>query len=163
MAGPTVPAPLEQFRARGVANPGAGNLPDIKPHTPVASLQRSRYGAWTRRYPANLVLPAVGMSAAFAERVTGRRGWFTVNDVLDLLDQDCFQETSGYRHRALVEGSTVIDPDAEVQAAVRDLFASFRSSRSAYQVVAAFKGRRFPLRAGAGAWQVVRGLCHRLI
>ena len=33
-----------------------------------------------------------------------------------------------------------------------DLFASFRSGGSGYQVVAAFKGRRFPLRAYGGVW-----------
>src|SRR6266511_441814 len=37
------------------------------------------------------------------------------------------------------EGATVIDPDQEVQAAVGDVFA-------------AFKGRRFPLRAYGGVW-----------
>jgi DNA invertase Pin-like site-specific DNA recombinase len=50
------------------------------------------------------------------------------------------------------EGNTIIDPDAEVQAAVADVFAAFRSGGSAYQVVAAFKGRRFPLRAYGGVW-----------
>ena len=50
------------------------------------------------------------------------------------------------------EGNTVIDPDAEVQAAVGDLFAAFRAGGPAYQVVAAFKGRRFPLRAYGGVW-----------
>jgi DNA invertase Pin-like site-specific DNA recombinase len=50
------------------------------------------------------------------------------------------------------EGNTVIDPDSEVQAAVADLFAAFRSGGSAYQVVGAFKGRRFPLRAYGGVW-----------
>ena len=50
------------------------------------------------------------------------------------------------------EGATVMDPDAEVQAAVADLFAAFRGGGSAYQVVAAFKGRRFPLRAYGGVW-----------
>ncbi|MGH9122481.1 MAG: recombinase family protein [Acidimicrobiales bacterium] len=50
------------------------------------------------------------------------------------------------------EGNTVVDPDGEVQAAVADLFAAFRSGGSAYQVVAAFKGRRFPLRAYGGVW-----------
>jgi DNA invertase Pin-like site-specific DNA recombinase len=48
------------------------------------------------------------------------------------------------------DGNTVIDPDAEVQAAVADVFAAFRAGGSAYQVVAAFKGRRFPLRAYGG-------------
>src|SRR6266576_1488212 len=46
----------------------------------------------------------------------------------------------------------VIDPDAEVQAAIRDVFAAFTACGSAYGVVAAFTGRRFPLRAYGGAW-----------
>ena len=50
------------------------------------------------------------------------------------------------------DGNTIIDPDAEVQAAVADVFAAFRAGGSAYQVVAAFKGRRFPLRAYGGVW-----------
>jgi len=50
------------------------------------------------------------------------------------------------------DGATVMDPDAEVAAAVADLFAAFRAGGSAYQVVAAFKGRRFPLRAYGGVW-----------
>src|SRR5512140_1387700 len=49
-------------------------------------------------------------------------------------------------------GGVVIDPDAEVQAAVRDVFAVFAACGSAYGVVAAFKDRRFPLRAYGGAW-----------
>ena len=46
----------------------------------------------------------------------------------------------------------MIDPDAEVQAAIRDVFAAFAACGSAYGVVAAFAGRRFPLRAYGGAW-----------
>jgi DNA invertase Pin-like site-specific DNA recombinase len=49
-------------------------------------------------------------------------------------------------------GDVVIDPDAEVQAAVADVFAAFTACGSAYGVVAAFAGRRFPLRAYGGAW-----------
>jgi excisionase family DNA binding protein len=49
-------------------------------------------------------------------------------------------------------GDIVIDPDAEVQAAIRDVFAAFAACGSAYGVVAAFKDRRFPLRAYCGAW-----------
>ena len=49
-------------------------------------------------------------------------------------------------------GDIVIDPDAEVQAAIRDVFAAFTACGSAYGVVAAFSGRRFPLRAYGGAW-----------
>ena len=49
-------------------------------------------------------------------------------------------------------GEIVIDPDAEVQAAIADVFAAFTACGSAYGVVAAFAGRRFPLRAYGGAW-----------
>ena len=44
------------------------------------------------------------------------------------------------------------DPDAEVQAAVADIFACFLAAGSAYGVVAAFAGRKFPQRAYGGAW-----------
>jgi excisionase family DNA binding protein len=46
----------------------------------------------------------------------------------------------------------LIDPDAEVQAAITDVFAGFAATGSAYGVVAVFAGRRFPLRAYGGAW-----------
>ena len=46
----------------------------------------------------------------------------------------------------------IVDPDAEVQAAISDLFAAFAACGSAYGVVAAFTDRRFPLRAYGGAW-----------
>ena len=56
----------------------------------------------------------------------------------------------GYVHDEA--GEVVIDPDAEVQAAVRDVFSAFAACGSAYGVVAAFAGRKFPLRAYGGAW-----------
>jgi DNA invertase Pin-like site-specific DNA recombinase len=56
----------------------------------------------------------------------------------------------GYVHDE--EGNTIIDPDQEVQAAIRDLFRAFEQAGSAYGVVGAFKGRRFPKRAYGGAW-----------
>src|SRR5438034_7688315 len=56
----------------------------------------------------------------------------------------------GYVHDEV--GQVVIDPDVEVQAAVADVFAAFAACGSAYGVVAAFSGRRFPLRAYGGAW-----------
>src|SRR5256714_7948472 len=55
----------------------------------------------------------------------------------------------GYVHDA---GEVVIDPDAEVRAAIADVFAGFATTGSAYGVVAVFAGRRFPLRAYGGAW-----------
>src|SRR5258708_37465725 len=56
----------------------------------------------------------------------------------------------GYVHDEA--GGVVIDPDAEVQAAIADVFAGFAATGSAYGVVAVFAGRRFPLRAYGGAW-----------
>lgn len=56
----------------------------------------------------------------------------------------------GYVHDEL--GEVIVDPDAEVQAAICDLFAAFAARGSAYGVVAAFADRRFPLRAYGGAW-----------
>jgi excisionase family DNA binding protein len=56
----------------------------------------------------------------------------------------------GYLHDE--DGATMIDPDEEVVAAVSDVFAAFTAAGSAYGVVAAFAGRRFPLRAYGGAW-----------
>jgi len=48
--------------------------------------------------------------------------------------------------------ATVFDPDEEIQAAVRDVFAAFTTTGSAYGVVGAFAARRFPRRAYGGAW-----------
>jgi excisionase family DNA binding protein len=50
------------------------------------------------------------------------------------------------------DGQTIIDPDEEVQAAIADLFRAFAQTGSAYGVVGALKGRRFPKRAWGGAW-----------
>ncbi len=50
------------------------------------------------------------------------------------------------------EGEVTMDPDAEVRAAVADIFAAFRARGSAFQVVASFKGRPFPKRAYGGTW-----------
>jgi DNA invertase Pin-like site-specific DNA recombinase len=50
------------------------------------------------------------------------------------------------------EGGPVIDPDEEVSAAIRDLFTAFAATGSAYGVVTAFAGRRFPQRAFGGVW-----------
>ena len=46
----------------------------------------------------------------------------------------------------------MIDPDAEVQAAIADVFTAFTACGSAYAVVAAFADRKFPLRAYGGVW-----------
>ena len=48
------------------------------------------------------------------------------------------------------DGTIAIDPDQEVQAAIRDLFTAFTATGSAYGVVGAFAGRRFPRRSHTG-------------
>ncbi|MFL4909553.1 recombinase family protein [Streptomyces sp. MMS24-I2-30] len=48
------------------------------------------------------------------------------------------------------DGEVVIDPDAEVTAAVTDVFACFAATGSACAVVSAFAGRRFPYRVHGG-------------
>jgi DNA invertase Pin-like site-specific DNA recombinase len=52
------------------------------------------------------------------------------------------------------EGRTVLDPDLEVQGAVRQVFRIFRQTGTAYAVVHQFakQGLRFPKRAYGGAW-----------
>jgi DNA invertase Pin-like site-specific DNA recombinase len=50
------------------------------------------------------------------------------------------------------DGRTVIDLDEEVRAAVAGVFGTFEAKGSAYAVVAAFAGRRFPTRAYGGVW-----------
>jgi DNA invertase Pin-like site-specific DNA recombinase len=47
-------------------------------------------------------------------------------------------------------GQIVKDPDEEVAAAISDMFAAFTAAGSAYGVVAALAGRRFPGRPGPG-------------
>jgi DNA invertase Pin-like site-specific DNA recombinase len=57
----------------------------------------------------------------------------------------------GYVHDD--DGQTIIDPDEEVQAAIRDLFCAFEQTGSGYGVVGVFKGAAVPearLRWGVG-------------
>jgi excisionase family DNA binding protein len=56
----------------------------------------------------------------------------------------------GYVHDE--DGNVLLDPDEEVAAAIRDVFAAFAQTGSAYGVAGAFAGRRFPRRAYGGTW-----------
>jgi len=56
----------------------------------------------------------------------------------------------GYAYDA--DRHPAVDPDAEVQAAIADVFTAFDATGSAFGVATAFAGRRFPLRAYGGAW-----------
>ena len=76
-------------------------VPDIKPRTPIAALQRKRYASLDSRYSIDAVARAVGMSPTFVRKVVGRQRHIGVQDVLDLLDQDAFSETFVPRSRVI--------------------------------------------------------------
>lgn len=68
-------------------------LPDIKPVTHVAVLDRTKYLDLKDTFPIRQVSIAVGMSTTFIRKVCGRKEHLTAQDVLLLLDQDCYSET----------------------------------------------------------------------
>lgn len=76
-------------------------LPDIKPQTPVVSLDRSAWSERTETFPISDVAPLVGMSETFIQKVVGRRSQLQATDVMGLLDQDAFSETFVPRSRVL--------------------------------------------------------------
>jgi DNA modification methylase len=76
------------------------DLPDIKPHTPVAALDRSRFEA-DLEFDVDVVAQCVGMSRTFIRKVVGRRDRITAADLLTLLDQDVYHETFVPRSRVL--------------------------------------------------------------
>lgn len=77
-------------------------LPDIKPQTPIASLDRGRYQGVSIKFDIRSVSVAVGMAPTFIRKVCGNVDELTVKDVLLLLDQDSFKET-------IVPRSMVVD------------------------------------------------------
>lgn len=76
-------------------------LPDIKPRTPVAALDRDAALGLDGQFPVHVVAPLVGMASTFIERVVGRRHQLSVRDVLLLLEQDAFKETFLPRSKVL--------------------------------------------------------------
>lgn len=91
-------------------------LPDIKPQTPVAALNRTAWDGSSGVVSLSDVLPVVGMSAAFVNKVLGSRSTtLTPNEVVALLDQDSFSETFVPRSKILdylfnpVEESSLLD------------------------------------------------------
>lgn len=77
-------------------------LPDIKPVTNITTLDREKYLGLAGNFPINQVATSVGMSQTFINKVCGRKNFLTVQEVLLLLDQDCYSET-------IVPRSMVID------------------------------------------------------
>jgi DNA modification methylase len=76
-------------------------LPDIKPQTPVASLDRQAWSAREETFAVHHVAPVVGMSPIFINKVLGKRSRLDVADVLTLLDQDAYAETFVRRSQVL--------------------------------------------------------------
>jgi DNA modification methylase len=78
------------------------HLPDIKPQTEIAVLQRDMYRDVNATFPIEKVVPLVGMASTFIHKICGRKKELSVADVLLLLDQDAFRET-------IVPRSKVVD------------------------------------------------------
>jgi len=95
--------PSDEMNGKG-PNRGKGGgpkLPDIKPATPVSALARESYLSRQETFSLRQVSALVGMAPSFIRRVCGRNDRLSVNDVLLLLDQDCFAETFVPRSRIL--------------------------------------------------------------
>jgi DNA modification methylase len=76
-------------------------LPDIKPQTPIASLDRQGWSAREETFTVRQVAPVVGMSPIFIRKVLGKRSPLDIADVLTLLDQDAYAETFVRRSQVL--------------------------------------------------------------
>jgi DNA modification methylase len=76
-------------------------LPDIKPQTEVAVLQREKYNNVATDFPIETVSIAVGMAPTFIRKICGRKHRLSVSDVLLLLDQDAYSETIVPRSKVL--------------------------------------------------------------
>lgn len=77
-------------------------LPDIKPQTPISVLRSDKYKGCKISFDIEKVSVAVGMSTTFIRKACGKTSTLYVDDVLFLLDQDCYKET-------IVPRSMVID------------------------------------------------------
>lgn len=84
-----------------VSSPLTGKLPDIKPQTQIASVQREKYSCIEDEFEIGKVAVAVGMAVTFIRKVCGRKKTLTVQDVFALLDQDCYRETIVPRSRVI--------------------------------------------------------------
>ncbi|WP_331346545.1 site-specific DNA-methyltransferase [Cellvibrio sp. UBA7661] len=68
-------------------------LPDIKPQTPILTLDRDKYTGVETVFHIDLVSTVVGMSRTFIKKVCGRNPHLGVQDIFSLLDQDSYRET----------------------------------------------------------------------
>lgn len=76
-------------------------LPDIKPYTPIESLDRDAFVGNITEFALEDVSPVVGMSATFIRKIVGKKKQLSSPDILQLLDQDSFGETFVPRSKVL--------------------------------------------------------------
>ena len=76
-------------------------LPDIKPTTPVSSFDRTPVAESDLAFAVDDVVPVVGFSRTFINKVVGRKQNLDASDVVKLLDQDAFSETFVPRSKIL--------------------------------------------------------------
>ncbi|WP_243286898.1 DNA-methyltransferase [Geothrix terrae] len=69
------------------------SLPDIKPQSKVAKLNRELYLDNNHTFPIGEVSLAVGMAPTFIRKVVGNKNKLNITDVLELLEQDTYGET----------------------------------------------------------------------
>jgi len=80
----------------------------------VAKLDRKRYSRSTRRFTIAQVAPLVGMAPSYIKRAIGGKPLLTADDVVELLDQDCYCETFVPRSRVLDYLMSVTDSETAV-------------------------------------------------
>ena len=97
----SAPPPKTSPRRKRVALPADADLPNIYPRTAIAKLDRESYRGRSETFPVEDVAPVVGMAESFIRRIFGNKRTLTVDDVLELLDQDAFAETFVPRSRVL--------------------------------------------------------------
>lgn len=76
-------------------------LPDIKPQTPISALNKNEFNDTREIFEIRNVSIAVGMQETFIRKICGRKRKLSPEDVLNLLEQDCYQETVVPRSKVL--------------------------------------------------------------
>lgn len=77
------------------------DLPDIKPQTPISTLSKNDFNDLQEVFSIHNVSVAVGMQETFIRKVCGRKKQLSAEDVLNLLEQDCYRETVVPRSKVL--------------------------------------------------------------
>jgi len=81
--------------------PNNRELPDIKPQTAISALNRSEFNDAREIFEIRNVSIAVGMQETFIRKICGRKKKLSPEDVLNLLEQDCYRETVVPRSKVL--------------------------------------------------------------